>query len=152
MMIQKHGPFTHTLFAVCIALFALPICVQAAGKDWKAPAAAAAKKNPVPADEKSVTEGRRTYIRECASCHGRTGKGDGTRAKELKTPPGDLTSAKVAGESDGELFWKITTGNEPMESYQTKLTDQQRWELVNYIRNLGGKQTTAKEGKTTGTK
>jgi mono/diheme cytochrome c family protein len=38
--------------------------------------------------------------------------------------------------TDGELFWKMTTGRAPMPSWQDKLTETQRWELVNYLRKL----------------
>jgi hypothetical protein len=39
-------------------------------------------------------------------------------------------------ESDGVIFWKITNGKPPMASYEELLTEDQRWELVNYIREL----------------
>jgi mono/diheme cytochrome c family protein len=56
--------------------------------------------------------GRDWYVNECASCHGRTGKGDGPVAKALTKPPADLTklsqanggvfpSARVYGFIDG---------------------------------------------------
>ena len=38
--------------------------------------------------------------------------------------------------SDGALFWKITQGRPPMTSFRTLLTDDQRWQVVNYIRTL----------------
>lgn len=38
--------------------------------------------------------------------------------------------------TDGELFWKMTTGRAPMPSWQDRLSETQRWELVNYLREL----------------
>jgi mono/diheme cytochrome c family protein len=38
--------------------------------------------------------------------------------------------------TDGELFWKITEGRPPMPSYEHQLSETQRWQLVNYLREL----------------
>lgn len=101
---------------------------------WVAPARAAAKKNPVAADAASIGRGKVVYVAECASCHGNTGKGDGPSAKDLEKQPGDMT--KLGGQSDGALFWKITEGRKPMASFATKLSEQQRWDVINYMRTL----------------
>lgn len=45
-----------------------------------------------PAQPTSVASGQQMYEAYCASCHGRTGKGDGPAAGALKTPPTDLTT------------------------------------------------------------
>ena len=42
-----------------------------------------------------------------------------------------------ASETDGSLFWKMTNGRGPMPSWRDTLSDQERWQLVNYIRKLG---------------
>jgi hypothetical protein len=44
----------------------------------------------------------------------------------------------MSAETDGEVFWKISTGRPPMPTWQT-LTETQRWELVNYIRTFAAK-------------
>jgi mono/diheme cytochrome c family protein len=105
-----------------------------AAEEWTAPARAAAKKNPVAADAASIGRGKTVYTAECASCHGNSGKGDGPSAKDLEKSPGDMT--KLGSQSDGALFWKITEGKKPMASFATKLTEQQRWDVVNYLRTL----------------
>ena len=105
-----------------------------AAEEWKAPARAAAKKNPVAADAVSVGRGKAVYTAECASCHGNSGKGDGPAAKDLEKHPGDMT--KLGGQSDGALFWKITEGKKPMASFASKLSEQQRWDVINYMRSL----------------
>ena len=70
--------------------------------------AAAARKNPIPADGKSLAAGREVYTANCADCHGAGGKGDGKMAKDLKKRPPDLTNADVANESDDVLFKRIS--------------------------------------------
>lgn len=105
-------------------------------EDWVAPASARQMKNPVPSSEASITSGSQAYEKECLSCHGRKGKGNGPNSFTLEKEPGDLTSSKVQNQTDGELFWKITEGRKPMPSARLTLSDNQRWEVVNYIRTL----------------
>lgn len=110
--------------------------------EWKAPARAAKKKNPVASDDKSIAAGKAAYVGNCLACHGKTGKGDGPSAPGLEKHPGDLTGGKVQDQTDGELFWKITTGRKPMPAYEKTLSDEQRWQVVDYLRTFkseGGK-------------
>ena len=110
-----------------------------ATNEWVAPARAAKKKNPVEVNEASLAKGKAVYVKECASCHGDTGKGDGPAAKGLEKKPGDLASTKTLGQSDGALFWKITEGNKPMATYEKTLTEEDRWHVINYMRTLAPK-------------
>ena len=104
--------------------------------EWKAPERAARKQNPIPADANSIAVGKAVYTKECFSCHGTTGKGDGPAAKDLEKSPGDLSNPKLWDQTDGALFWKITTGRKPMASYEKLLTEEQRWHVINYARTL----------------
>lgn len=103
--------------------------------EWTAPARAAKKKNPIAADAASIAKGREVYVKECVSCHGTAGKGDGPQAKDLEKKPQDLMTAKVLGQSDGALFWKLTEGRKPMASYE-KFSEGDRWAVINYLRSL----------------
>lgn len=114
-------------------------------KDWKAPRRAARKKNPEKATAASIAAGKRTFQKECVSCHGAKGKGDGAAAKDFKIKPRDLTSAVIAKQSDGTLFWKITNGRAPMTAFKTLLTEKKRWQVINYIKTLGGKKALPKK-------
>jgi mono/diheme cytochrome c family protein len=125
---------------VCTAALAGPAFSDPAADEWKAPAKASAKKNPVPADEKSIAAGKQSYLGNCFACHGAQGKGDGPAAVALKKPPGDLSSEKVQAQSDGSIFWKLTQGRAPMPSYEKLLTEDQRWNVINYVRTLGPKK------------
>ena len=49
----------------------------------------------------------------------------------------EFLSAENKLDPDGAIFWKITNGRPPMASYKLALKDSQRWQLVNYIRELG---------------
>ncbi len=105
-------------------------------EDWKAPERAAKKKNPVAADEKSLAAGKAVYTQNCLSCHGGGGKGDGPAAKDLPQKVGDLAAARVTANTDGALFWKITEGRAPMPTYEKLLSEEQRWQVIVYVRSI----------------
>ncbi len=79
--------------------------------------------------------GKKLAETNCVSCHGASGKGDGPAAAALTPKPADWTSAKVQGESDGELFWKISNGRGPMPPWK-HLSEKDRWDLVSYVKSL----------------
>jgi mono/diheme cytochrome c family protein len=112
--------------------------VAQAQAPWAAPEAEKAKKNPLPADKKSVEQGEKVAKVNCTSCHGNKGKGDGPAAVALNPKPADWTSKRVQGESDGEIFWKITNGRGAMPAWR-HLPESDRWAVVRYIRTLAGK-------------
>lgn len=105
-------------------------------KEWKAPASADAKKNPLTADATTIATGKAVYVKECQSCHGKKGKGDGPSAKDLDIPAGDFTKAIMQSQSDGALFWKTSEGRKPMPSFKKKLTEEKIWQTVIYMRTL----------------
>lgn len=94
-------------------------------------------KNPVASDESSIAEGRKLYLRHCASCHGQSGKGDGSMALAGGTPSNLADETWDHGSSDGEIFVVIRDGvGSDMEAYKDSLTEKQIWHLVNFIRSL----------------
>jgi mono/diheme cytochrome c family protein len=105
---------------------------------WVAPAPEKAKKSPQPNDKKTVEQGEKIAKVNCVTCHGSGGKGDGPAAVALNPKPADWTSKRVQDDTDGELFWKITTGRGAMPPWG-QLPESDRWALVQYIRSLGGK-------------
>jgi mono/diheme cytochrome c family protein len=50
-------------------------------------------------DAAAATKGETTYVRYCVSCHGKTGKGDGPLAGDLRVAVPDLTT--LASRSGG---------------------------------------------------
>ena len=103
---------------------------------WLSPAPSAAKKNPIASTQESIAAGQKIYSKTCAMCHGKTGDADGPAVIELNIHPAKLSDPKLATESDGSLFWKITTGKKPMPAYGKRLSETDRWHLVNYIRTF----------------
>ncbi len=129
-------------FRRSLAVAALSLCVlvpavlSAESGDWTAPPFAANKKNPVPSDAKSIAAGKKVYLANCLACHGTQGKGDGPAAAQLQKTPGDLSSDKVQKQTDGALFWKISEGRKPMPTFKKLLSENQRWQVINYVRTL----------------
>jgi mono/diheme cytochrome c family protein len=123
----------------CCAILLLGAVPAMAGEPpWTAPAAERGIKNPLP-PAAGMQEGKKVFEANCVVCHGPGGKGDGPVGAALNPKPGDLTSKAVQAQSDGELFWKISTGRGAMPSWQT-LPQKDRWSLVQFIRNLSGKR------------
>jgi mono/diheme cytochrome c family protein len=105
-------------------------------EEWTAPAAEARKKNPVAMSESSLAAGQKIYVKRCVACHGKTGNGDGPDAADLGIHPAKLSDGLIRGQTDGELFWKITVGKKPMPNYGSRLSPTDRWNVINYLRSL----------------
>ena len=131
------------LLASVSVLCAFSIAVPYAQSPSPAASAEAAKlKNPVRANASSVAAGKKLYDGQCASCHGTAGKGDGKGGAILKPKPSDLTDAEWKhGATDGHLFVVVRDGIEKtaMRGYAARMTTNDIWHIVNYVRTLGSK-------------
>ena len=106
---------------------------------WEAPEDARAQANPVAPSQEVLAEGKALYQRNCQLCHGASGRGDGPATQYVKPAPADISTAEAqAAMTDGEVFWKLTTGREPMPPFGKKLSERERWVLVLYVRSLKG--------------
>ena len=98
-----------------------------------------AQGNPIPMSEESVAAGRAVYVRFCASCHGRGGEGDGAGAFG-DVPPANLVDDEWDhGGSDAEINKTIREGVPPdynMEEWAGRVSDDDIWNIVNYLRDL----------------
>jgi len=105
-------------------------------KPWVAPKDAESVTNPVASNSAMLKDARKLYVSTCAPCHGEKGKGDGPAAVALNPKPADHTSDAVQRQTDGALFWMISTGRNSMPAYKAVLTETQRWQLIDYIRTF----------------
>jgi mono/diheme cytochrome c family protein len=134
-----------------ILLLLIPFAIAGAAQDaknrpWEAPEAAKQVKNPVKVTKEGLAAAAQLFREDCITCHGETGAGDGPAADSLMRSPANFTDEKMMSKAtDGELFWKITTGRTPMPSWQDQLSDTERWELVNYLRRLTEKAAAEKK-------
>ena len=106
-------------------------------KPWPVPDKNSKMPNPVKADDASLKTGKEVWSKHCASCHGKTGKGDGSKSKGLKTPAGDFTSPTVQSQTDGAFFYKINEGREDMPGFKKKIPDADEiWSTIHYMRTF----------------
>ncbi len=104
-------------------------------RNWSVMAKARKLQNPVPSTAGALAAGQESYRQHCQSCHGELGDGKGDKAPELSVAPGDFTDGRVMHRyADGELYWQITYGRRPMPEFASKLSEEKRWQLVDYIR------------------
>jgi mono/diheme cytochrome c family protein len=104
---------------------------------WPVPEEAKQLRNPLQSTASALKSAQDVYRNKCAHCHGDSGKGDGEDASKYDPAPTDFTDAKRMSEAtDGELFYKISEGKKPMPMFKNKLTEDQRWGLVLFIRSF----------------
>ena len=106
---------------------------------WIAPKDADNLKNPLTDKKTSAVDGKKLFVQYCATCHGNEGLGNGPTSGSLNPKPQNLTSKEVQKQPDGAIFWKVSNGRGAMIAWKFTLSDKQRWQLVNYIRELGKK-------------
>jgi len=97
-------------------------------------AAKADLKNPLEVSEANLDNGKKMYVIYCTSCHGKTGKGDGTlveREKFLGVP-----NYKDRDITEGSIYHVIMHGRNMMGSHSSQLTAKERWQVTMYVQQL----------------
>lgn len=138
-MAQRSGRGGPAALVTALALMVAMAAGGIAGAQgaWTAPVSEKTRKNPFSADRKALDLGEKLARVNCEPCHGLRFKGDGPAAMALNPKPADWTSARVQGQTDGELFWKISMGRGAMPSWK-HLREDERWAIIRFIRSLGG--------------
>jgi mono/diheme cytochrome c family protein len=124
-----------------LAVMGVSVLAQTPEPPKAVPAEARKMKAAVPSSPAGIEAGKQLYAKYCRFCHGNTGGGDSTMApKNMK--PSNLTDATwTRGSSEGEIFWVIQNGAPPeyqMKGLKGKISDTDTWNLVHYVRSLGG--------------
>lgn len=99
--------------------------------------AAAQLRNPVPSNADSVWRGRRLWNANCLVCHGPAGDSKTTVGPLMGAP--SLLSEDYKNRPDGRAFFAIRNGLGNMPRYGFKFTRSEKWDLVNYLRFLQGR-------------
>lgn len=119
------------LLIVSLAVALPPLTIQAYPETYRRP--------PVPFDAISIANGAALYTQHCVECHGHQGMGNGIKSRTLSTKlPDLLTEPHTAEHTPGDFYNWITYGmvNTDMPGYAEKLSDEERWDLVNYVHAL----------------
>jgi len=121
-------------FCLCFLFFATgPTFSQ---EKWIAPESSKKIVNPYEGNTIATQKGERLYAKLCWTCHGKGGLGDGPAGAQLSQKPKNFALSEIQKQSDGELFWKLSNGKGVMLPYKHSLDEEQRWQLINYIRGF----------------
>jgi len=94
-------------------------------------------RNPIPRSAESVARGRQLFQKTCAVCHGPEGRGDGVAAAALPQRPDDLSRiAPPPIFPDGVVAYRIINGVKMMPAFKATLSENEIWDLLNFIRSL----------------
>jgi high-affinity iron transporter len=88
-------------------------------------------------------EGHALYVRNCSTCHGMAGAGDGPSAHTLSTPPPGIGVKKLTPELTPTLAYNVISvgvRGTAMPAFAASLSAQQRWNIINYIYSLRGEK------------
>jgi mono/diheme cytochrome c family protein len=97
-------------------------------------------KNPLPADARSLSQGKQAYGYFCVQCHGPDADGRGTVGQSFSPLPTELASSEVQSQDDGELYAKIRLGYLRHPRLYTTISADDAWAVVDYIRSLARKR------------
>lgn len=100
---------------------------------WVVPSTYATIQNPEPISLEGLLSGKKIYNTSCAACHG--AKADG---KGLLAAP-SFKSNSFTLQKDGEIYYKVITGRNQMSGFKNRLSEQQIWQVIHYLRSLTDK-------------
>lgn len=87
-----------------------------------------------------IAHGKSEFAKNCASCHGDAGRGDGPAAAALNPKPRNFTSGEgwKIGRKPSQVFNSVTKGipGTGMSSFQSLPADT-RWAISHYVLTLG---------------
>lgn len=137
---MKNGKFKYPALIItstCMFFIVSGFTLFQNKKPWPVPDSNKNVKNPVASGAASIADGKALYATHCKSCHGAKGLGDGNKAAQLKTEPGDFSKADFQSQTDGAIFYKTSEGRDDMPSFKKKIPDaDERWSIVNFVKTL----------------
>lgn len=111
--------------------------------DERTRAAREIRSNPFPITNDGLATGKELYELFCGICHGNKGQGDGYLARENSpygAVPANLVEQKFQDTTDGIFYHAIMHGKNVMGSYSDKISYEERWQVIHYIRSLQAKE------------
>jgi mono/diheme cytochrome c family protein len=100
------------------------------------------QKNPLPVNMQRLKRGQQRFQIYCSPCHGDTGSGNGMVVQRGFPHPPSYHIDRLRSAPDGYLFHTITQGIGGMYSYADRISVEDRWAIVAYIRALQKSQNT----------
>jgi mono/diheme cytochrome c family protein len=117
--------------------FVMSLALSAQYAGWTIPAGGKDEKSPLKPSADVTKKGKDLFASNCQKCHGPLGKGDGPDSAK-DSPAADLTDEfRFELNPEGVVYYKITNGHPPeMPAFQSKLTPNDTWAVVNYVMSL----------------
>lgn len=108
--------------------------------------------NPFPITDKALATGKNLYDINCAICHGKKADGNGTLAEDGNpfsdvTAPANLMMDRFIDQSNGFYYYTIMKGRNLMGAFYDKLSYEERWDVIHYIRSMQAKKRGVKYTK-----
>lgn len=96
--------------------------------------------NPFPITEKGLSKGKELYEVFCGICHGEKADGNGYLVREdggvYPAQPANLVNDEFIAASNGRFYHSIMHGYNVMGAYKDKLSYEERWQVIHYIRSI----------------
>lgn len=118
---------------ILLIIAAMTVAAKVPAQDWVVPDEQKAVTAPFKFTPDMQKQGEQIYLKNCQSCHGLPGKDNWAK---LTPPPGDLAKDKAQKQTDGEIFYRITTGKTPMPEFRNIIPEEERWWVVAYLRSF----------------
>ncbi|MEM1318853.1 MAG: cytochrome c [Bacteroidota bacterium] len=99
--------------------------------------------NPFPITDKGLADAKELYNIFCGICHGEKGGGNGYIVREdggvYPAQPASFLTDEFQAASNGRYYHAIMHGKNVMGNYKDKLSYEERWQVIHYIRALQAK-------------
>jgi len=116
-----------------LAVFLIITLLKSSAQSWDVPEDKKTRVSPFKFTTETAAKGQDLFKRNCTSCHGEPTKAN---FQPLVPPPGDPATDKFQKQTDGALFYKITTGRGLMPTFKDVLTEEDRWSVISYFRSF----------------
>jgi mono/diheme cytochrome c family protein len=107
-----------------------------------------------PTDSASLAAGAKLFAKNCATCHGASGRGDGPTGRALTPRPRNFTDPKqFKSKTDEEIFKVISKGgaasklSAAMPPWGSILKREQIWQLIGYIQTFAARDSARAPGR-----
>lgn len=91
---------------------------------------------PIKINAALMRQGQEKFRQTCALCHGHLGDGKGITSQFGMVGAADLLQSRIRELPEGEIFQTITQGKGQMRPMAKRLTHQERWATILYLRAL----------------
>lgn len=110
--------------------------------------------NPFPITKAGLERAKPLYNVYCGICHGEKGDGQGalvTATDKYPVQPKNLIGDDMIAAGNGRFYFAMMYGRNVMGGYSDKLSFEERWEVLHYIRSLQAKAKNLEYSETANT-